>query len=73
MHVVELIQTDVLVEALKDTMVRMNLSIQNCCSQYCDGTPNMADSRNGVATQVASEKPQAILFTVMDMHLMWQV
>ena len=73
MHVVESIQTDVLVEALKDTMVRMNLSIQNCYGQCYDGIPNMADSRNGVATQVASEKPQAILFTVMGMHLIWQV
>ena len=57
LHVVESIQADVLVEVLKDIMVRLNLSLQNCHGQCYDGTVNMAGSRNGVATQIASEKP----------------
>ena len=60
LHVVELIQANVLVEVLKDTMVRLNLSLQNCRGQCYDGAANMAGSRNGVATQIASEEPRAI-------------
>ena len=59
LHVVESIQADVLVEVLKDTMVRMNLSINNCRGQCYDGAANMCGSRNGVATQIASEEPRA--------------
>ena len=60
LHVVESIQADVLVEVLKDTMVRMNLSVKNCHGQCYDGAANMAGSRSGVATQIASEEPRAI-------------
>ena len=41
-------------------MVRLNLSLQNCRGQCYDGAANMAGSRNGVATQIASEEPRAI-------------
>ena len=58
LHVVESIQANVLVEVLKDTMVRLNLSLQNCRGQCYDGAANMAGSRNGVATQIASEEPR---------------
>ena len=60
LHVVESIQADVLVEVLKDTMVRLNLSLQNCRGQCHDGAANMAGLRNGVATQIASKEPRAI-------------
>ena len=60
LHVVESIQADVLVGVLKDTMVRMNLSINNCRGQCYDGAANMCGSRNGVATQIASEEPRAV-------------
>lgn len=56
----ESIQADVLVGVLKDTMVRMNLSINNCHGQCYDGAANMCGSRNGVATQIASEEPRAV-------------
>ena len=56
----ESIQADVLVEVLKDTMVRMNLSVKNCHGQCYDGAANMAGSRNGVATQIASEESRVI-------------
>ena len=65
MHVVELIQADILVEVLKDTMVRLNLSLQNSRGQCYDGAANMAGSRNGVATQIASEEPELFLFIVI--------
>ena len=60
LQVVESIQADVLVSVLKDTMVRMNLSIDNCCGQCYDGAANMCGSRNGVATQIVSEEPGAV-------------
>lgn len=61
LHVVKSIQADELVEGLKDTMVRMNLSLYNCRRQCYDGAANMCGSRNGVATQAASEEPHAIV------------
>ena len=60
LQVVESIQADVMVGVLKDTIVKMNLSVNNCCGQCYDGTANMCGSRNGVATQIASEEPCAV-------------
>ena len=59
-QVVESIQANVLLGMLKDTMVRMNLSVNNCRGQCYDGAANMCGSRNGVATQIASEEPCAV-------------
>jgi len=54
------IDADSLVRAIKDTLVRMNVQITNCCGQCYDGASNMSRSRNGVATQIAREENRAL-------------
>ena len=52
----------VLVAALKDVLLRLNLSLANCRGQCYDGAANMAGIRTGVATQI-SECEQRAIFT----------
>ena len=59
MYAVESIKADVLVQVLKDTLLRMNLLLAHCCGQCYDGAANMAGARNGVATQILHEEPRA--------------
>ncbi len=59
-HNVQSITADVLVATLKDTMLRMNLSISNCRGQCYDGAANMCGARRGVASQVSSDEPRSI-------------
>ena len=60
LHVVESIEADVLVSVLKDVLLWLNLSINNCRGQCYDGAANMAGARTGVATQITREEPKAI-------------
>ena len=59
MYAVESIKADVLVQVLKDTLLRMNLPLAHCRGQCYDGAANMAGARNGVATQILHEEPRA--------------
>ena len=54
------IDADSLVQAIKDTLVRMNVQLSNCHGQCYDGASNMRGSRNGVAAQIAREENQAL-------------
>ena len=60
LHKVDSIQADVVVAVLKDTMLRVNLKLSNCQGQCYDGANNMAGSRSGAATQLATEEPRAV-------------
>ena len=60
LHHVESINADTLVRCLKDTMLRMNLSIHNCRAQCYDGAANMCGSRSGASTQNCAEESRAI-------------
>ena len=53
------IKSDVLVACLKDVLLRLNLSINNCRGQCYDGAANMRGARSGVATQIQAEEPKA--------------
>ena len=44
---------NVLVGALKDILLRLNLSVANCRGQCSDGAANMGGIRTGVATQIS--------------------
>ena len=59
-EVVLSICADTLVAYIRDTLIRMNLSIQNCRGQCYDGASNMAGSKSGVAAQIKTEEPRAI-------------
>lgn len=50
-----------LFSSLKDVLLRLNISIQNCRAQCFDGASNMIDARSGVATLIQKEEPRAIL------------
>ena len=51
------IDSDSLVHAIKDTLMRMNIELTKC--RY-DGASNMRGSRNGVAVQIAKEEDRAL-------------
>ena len=59
MYAVESIKADMLVQVLKDALLRMNLPIANCRGQCYDGAANMAGARQGVAAQILLEEPRA--------------
>ena len=62
MYAVESIKADVLMQVLKDTLLRMNLPVAHCRGQCYDGAANMAGARHGVATQILHEEPR-VTFT----------
>ena len=49
-----------LVGIVKDILLRLNLSIENCRGQCYDGAANMRGCRTGVAKQIADMEPCAI-------------
>lgn len=59
-HHVDSIMADVLVAALKDTMLRMDIPISNCRGQCYDGAANMCGAKKGVASQISSDEPRSI-------------
>ena len=54
------IKSDTIVHAIKDILLRSNLSLQNCRGQTYDGASNMMGKKSGVATQIQQEQPKAI-------------
>ena len=46
--------------ALSDVLLRMNLSISNCCAQCYDGASNMSGIRQGTATKFLLQEPRAL-------------
>ena len=54
------ISADVLVDKIRDALVRMHVNISKCRGQCYDGASNMRGSRNGVAAQICSEEKRAI-------------
>ena len=56
---VEMTDAATLVEVIKDTLVRMNLHLAQCCGQAYDGASNMTGHLSGVSTRILSEEPRA--------------
>lgn len=54
------IKSDTIVHAIKDVLLRSNLSLQNCRGQTYDGASNMMGKKSGVATQIKKQQPKAI-------------
>ncbi|KAJ8040279.1 Zinc finger MYM-type protein 1 [Holothuria leucospilota] len=55
------ITANTIVGAIKDVLIRLNLSLNNCRGQCFDAGGPMAGSRNGVAAQILSEVKKAHL------------
>ena len=69
LYAVDNITSETLVNSLKDVLLRMGLSVQNCRGQCYDGASNMvviAICKSGVATQIQKRNPVPSLLTVMD-------
>ena len=60
LYQVDDITSDTLVTAVKDTLIRMNVSLSQCRGQCYDGASNMSGSRNGVAVKLQEEEKRAI-------------
>ncbi len=58
---VDTIDANCLAGAIKDVLLRMNLKLSGCRGQCYDGASNMTGSKQGVATQLQSEEPRAVL------------
>ena len=54
------IASDTIVKCLRDVLIRMNLSINNCRRQCYDGASNMKGHKKGVATQIFQEEGRAL-------------
>ena len=54
------IKSDTIVTAIKDSLIRMQLSLNNLRAQAYDGASNMFGKNNGVAVQIAADQPKAL-------------
>ena len=62
-YAVDNITSETLVNSLKDVLLRMGFSVQNCRGQCYDSANNMVGSKSGVATQIQKKEPRVILNT----------
>ena len=46
--------------AIKDVLIRMDLSLTQCRGQFYDGASNMSGSRSGVAARLLLEEKRAV-------------
>lgn len=53
------IKSDTIVTAIKDSLVRFNLSLDKCRGQCYDGASNMLGNKSGVAQQILQVQPRA--------------
>ena len=54
------IRSEALVTLIKDTLLRMNLKIEQCRGQCYDGASSMSGAKKGVAKVLCDEEPRAI-------------
>ena len=66
LYAVDNITSETLVNSLKDVLLGMGLSVQNCRGKCYDGENKMVGSKSGVATQIQKRNPVPSLLTVMD-------
>lgn len=58
---VEDIKSDTIVSAIRDVLLRTQLSLDNCRGQCYDGASNMLGKRSGVAKQILDIQPKAFV------------
>ena len=54
------IKIDTIVTAIKDSLLRMQLSLNDLGAQAYDGASNMFGNNTGVSVQIAAEQPKAL-------------
>ena len=60
LYSVDQIDAATLVHVIKDTLIRLNLKLEDCRGQCYDGAANMCGIRSGVATQISAEESRAL-------------
>ena len=60
LYMVPSIDADTLVKIIKDSLMRMNLSLAKCRGQCYDGASNMSGAKKGVAKQLSDIEKRAI-------------
>ena len=53
------IQSDTIVHVIKDTFIRLQLSLSNCRGQCYDRASNMLGKKSGVAKKIQACQPKA--------------
>ena len=59
-HQLENIKSNTIVRVIKDILLRLNLSLDDCRGQTYDGASNMMGRKSGVSTQILAEQPKAV-------------
>ena len=54
------IKSNTIVAAIKDILLRFNLSLDSCCGQIYDGASTMLGKKSGGATQLSAIQPKAL-------------
>ena len=54
------IKSDTIVIVIKDSLIRMELSLNDLRAQAYDGASNMLGKNTGVSAQIAAEQPKAL-------------
>lgn len=60
LYMVPTIDSATLTNVIQDTLLRMNLSINNCRGQCYDGASNMSGAKSGVATNITKKEERAV-------------
>ena len=55
------IKSETIVAAIKDALLRTQLSLDKCRGQCYDGASNMLGKKSGVATQISNIQPKAVV------------
>ena len=54
------IKSDTIIAAIKDSLLRFNLSLDTCRGQIFDDASNMLGKKSGAATQLSAIQPKAL-------------
>ena len=54
------IQSTIIVQAITDALIQLNLPIPRCCGQTCDGASNAMGKKSGVAAEIIKLEHKAL-------------
>ena len=57
---VDNIQSTIIVQAITDALIQLNLPISRCCGQTCDGPSNTMGKKSGVAAEIIKLEHKAL-------------
>ena len=60
LYVIDDISAAIIVQAIRDALVRMNLRLSKCRGQCYNGASNMSGPKSGVAKKLRDEEPRAL-------------